>query len=317
MLRTPEIESINHFLLELYPNACNLAPEDFQRTTLANLRPIIPFDYAAWGGAVGANRRVTDVVMLDQSERLFPEWSQSVAESDTYCDQLLGQLGLSLTFDDVPDYRKSVAYNEHWRRYDTAHMLTTSVAEPIAGYGSFLSLCRSDQGGNFRECERQIKQILMPHIVNALHLNRRTVTEFQAGPNEGIAIINPVVGVLSSGPVFDALTGTEWGSKEAAQELTALLPPRGKRLEWRGETLQIRCSPLGDNFLLRVTARLPVDKLSQREQQVAALFAEGLSYHEVARELHMAPSTARTHIARIYERLGVKSKARLIHALSA
>ena len=48
-----------------------------------------------------------------------------------------------------------------------------------------------------------------------------------------------------------------------------------------------------------------VASLSQRERQVLALVAEGLSTKEVAFRLSIAPSTASMHVTRIYEKLGV------------
>lgn len=316
MLPLQTVERISQFLLELYPNAYRLPPGEFQQDTLVALRPLITFDYAAWGGGVARNRRITDVVMLDQCDRVFSEWSSSIAAFDLYGDQVLRQLGHAVMFDDLPYYRNSVAYNEHWRRYDTAHMLTTSMADPIKGYGSFLSLCKTDARDSFHECERHIKQLLMPHIANALQLNRQAAVKSLARSCESLAIVNPHVGILSSGGDFDGLLRMELGST-VSRRLTALLPAKGEKAAWQGRDIQIRFSPLGDNFLLRARTRHPTERLSPREQQVAELFSGGMSYHEVAKALNVAPSTARTHIAKIYERLGINSKANLIHALSA
>jgi DNA-binding CsgD family transcriptional regulator len=51
-----------------------------------------------------------------------------------------------------------------------------------------------------------------------------------------------------------------------------------------------------------------VATLSQREREVLALIAEGLSAKEIAYRLSIAPGTAGVHVTRIYEKLGV-SKA--------
>jgi DNA-binding CsgD family transcriptional regulator len=51
--------------------------------------------------------------------------------------------------------------------------------------------------------------------------------------------------------------------------------------------------------------------LSAREQEVAALVAEGLSNKEVAARLYVSPATVATHLKRIYKRLGVHSRAGL------
>jgi len=52
--------------------------------------------------------------------------------------------------------------------------------------------------------------------------------------------------------------------------------------------------------------------LSSREQDVLISLVEGLEYREIADKLFISPATARTHIANIYQKLHVKSKAQAI-----
>jgi len=56
-------------------------------------------------------------------------------------------------------------------------------------------------------------------------------------------------------------------------------------------------------------------ELSSREQQIARKYAGGATYHIIADELKIAPSTVRTHLATIYRKLEVSSKLELLSAL--
>lgn len=56
--------------------------------------------------------------------------------------------------------------------------------------------------------------------------------------------------------------------------------------------------------------------LSPREQQIAESYAAGCSYQDIATELHIAPSTVRTHLAAIYRKLEVSSKLELAGRLN-
>jgi two-component system nitrate/nitrite response regulator NarL len=49
--------------------------------------------------------------------------------------------------------------------------------------------------------------------------------------------------------------------------------------------------------------------LTQREQEILALIAEGLSAPAVGARLHLAPGTVKTHLGHLYEKLGVSDRA--------
>lgn len=54
-----------------------------------------------------------------------------------------------------------------------------------------------------------------------------------------------------------------------------------------------------------VLERDAIADLSDREQQVLRLLADGLSAKEIADRLSISPSTANIHLCRIYDKLGV------------
>jgi len=51
-----------------------------------------------------------------------------------------------------------------------------------------------------------------------------------------------------------------------------------------------------------------LDALSNRERMIAEKFASGMTYREIGNALFIAPTTVRTHLATIYEKLGVHNK---------
>lgn len=54
-----------------------------------------------------------------------------------------------------------------------------------------------------------------------------------------------------------------------------------------------------------------LDLLTERERQVVALVAEGLSNDEIAARLVMSPATARTHVSRAMTKLGARDRTQL------
>lgn len=56
----------------------------------------------------------------------------------------------------------------------------------------------------------------------------------------------------------------------------------------------------------------PVVKLSPAEAEVVAQLARGLSNKEIAAALGKSPATIKSQLARVYHKLGVRSRIRLM-----
>jgi DNA-binding NarL/FixJ family response regulator len=55
-----------------------------------------------------------------------------------------------------------------------------------------------------------------------------------------------------------------------------------------------------------------LDELTDREREVLALIAEGLSNDELAKRLIVSPLTAKTHVSRILGKLHARDRAQLV-----
>jgi DNA-binding NarL/FixJ family response regulator len=60
----------------------------------------------------------------------------------------------------------------------------------------------------------------------------------------------------------------------------------------------------------RITPSGP--QLSAREREVLALLADGLPVSQIARRLYISESTAKTHISKLYEKLGAANRAQAL-----
>ena len=55
-----------------------------------------------------------------------------------------------------------------------------------------------------------------------------------------------------------------------------------------------------------------LEVLTEREREVLALVARGLSNGEIATELFISPATAKTHVSRVMMKLGARDRAQLV-----
>lgn len=67
----------------------------------------------------------------------------------------------------------------------------------------------------------------------------------------------------------------------------------------------------------RNDAALKSLRLTEREQEVLALLAEGLANKEIARRLDVFPNTVKTHVARVYEKLGAERRTQAVEKARA
>jgi DNA-binding CsgD family transcriptional regulator len=74
---------------------------------------------------------------------------------------------------------------------------------------------------------------------------------------------------------------------------------------------------LGDGNLneRRLDAAAAVFGLSPTQKKLAGLVADGMSLPEIADKMQITPNTARTHLERIYEKVGVRTQPALVRVL--
>ena len=76
--------------------------------------------------------------------------------------------------------------------------------------------------------------------------------------------------------------------------------------------LTFTCTGLAEAMIRRMSSSAP--RLSDRERQVLELLAEGLGVSAIAGRLYLSESTAKSHIGRIYDKLGAANRAQALVA---
>ena len=70
------------------------------------------------------------------------------------------------------------------------------------------------------------------------------------------------------------------------------------------------CAGLAQAMMRRATSEST--RLSDREHEVLLLLADGLGAAEIGRKLYLSESTAKSHIAKIYQKLGAANRAQAL-----
>ncbi len=82
----------------------------------------------------------------------------------------------------------------------------------------------------------------------------------------------------------------------------------------RGETVIAREAQTAVADEIRIRERVPRPPVSAREREILELIAEGLTAPQIGRRLHLSTATVKSHLAHLYEKLGVSERAAAVAA---
>ncbi len=320
----PSPADISAFLLDLHERSNDLAYREMQRHALRGLSELVPFDAGLMGmGTIRAGvPQGHDVVLHECPPELMESWD-AIRHEDrvaVWAFQHPGETGnfavAGEIFDGCPAAR---AHCERWR---IAHVMCTSMISPQAGLYWVLSTYRAAPERPFVELERQTMQLVVPHVFSAARRARighlRARTRVVDGHGQAAAIANKDGLVLEAEPGFAELLSRGWpgwvGPLLPAPILPELASSKPARLV--KQHVVVRVDPADGVVLLHVRRAVPADRLTDREREIAEAFSVGDTHRELGVRLGVSPNSVRRHLANIYEKLGISSKAELDRMLS-
>jgi DNA-binding CsgD family transcriptional regulator len=205
-------------------------------------------------------------------------------------------------------------------RYGIRHAMGLCLDEDASGHLFFIVMYRGAHDAAFSNQEAVLFQQLMRHIVQLWHFSLQdALSKHSIGDITRIALARHDGHLLYAGPELCELVYSNWPDWDgislpedlvayfASLPCTVRLVDRAIDLSAEGKHVQLVC----------VQPNVETPLLSPREQRVAHLFALGLTYKEISRQLSLSPSTVRSYLRNAYLSLGVNNKVQLINVLNA
>lgn len=307
---------LSEALLKIYALSRSTEVGGFQQAALQRVADDLPFRSAWWGivrAQPGGGFDLHSSFRYALPEHFVTSW-KSIVQEDEVARAVTARPGATMRFSGA-ELGRTRGLTLMAERFQFTSVLSTVIADRRLGVATFLSLYRSPLDPPFGEAERGFKELLMPHLTAAWHGNwlqhfdRLRSIDTHGGGCLGLADRHGILHVSDTG--FADLIRREWAAWNGPTLPPAVLATATTEGAFQGRRLSVGCSRQGDLIVLRARPRTALDGLSPREAEIAACYAVGLSYKEIATRLACSPYTVRHHLRGIYDKLGVSNKAAL------
>jgi DNA-binding CsgD family transcriptional regulator len=195
--------------------------------------------------------------------------------------------------------------------------LGTLLVDPVSSLSEFLTLWRHDPTRPFSESERQAKELLMPHLVEAFRGVRQR--HFLRGKDMWLkawALADDQGYLRELSPAFGSCLRTHWpdwhGNLLPATLAQCVIEGRA----YKTKSIVIELKQSENLRFLEVKTRSALDKLTTRESEIVRRYANGETYSAISVAFELSPTTVRNHLSHCYKKLGIHNKAELVHLLA-
>jgi DNA-binding CsgD family transcriptional regulator len=200
--------------------------------------------------------------------------------------------------------------------------MCTLLVNPTLNLHTFLSLYRrSEKTQPFSESERQLKQLVMPHLWAAWASNwisQLASAKAHSFSSRVTLAVADQKGMLHAAEArFSDLMQREWPRWMGPELPADIRAGLGDERAVERSHLTTRVMTVSGLYLVEVRQRSPLDRLTPRELLIAERFGSGKSYKEIAAALPVSPATVRAHLRAIYSKLEISDKTELAALLSA
>lgn len=317
--------SLSKLLLEMYRGSRKIDPESFQGWLFESIGKVMPIDGGSWvsGVQLGDVPPMHSYYLYHFGEGMIRDYVE-IWHQDPLHVALEAHPGVTINLS-RPDYAGRPSVIAFMEKYNVGSVMATRVVDPISKLRTVISVSRSPEVTPFTEEERLFMQDLVLHLIEVWTENRLGYA-LKCSENGRQNVIASATAVVDNNATlhvaedyFSELLREEWKDWEGPR-LPEALHEQLQEIEapsYIGEHIVLtRIGTIRDQFLLRIRRKAGVDRLGEREQQIARLVSDGLSQKEIARLCGISPATVNNHLSKIYLKLGIGDKAQLAKVLA-
>ena len=167
--------ALNETILTLYRHCRDMPAADFKGWAMETVQQAVPFDSGVWVTANIVSESHNSVYLFRQPWEMIENYLRNMSISgDALAQAVIANPGRTIVADGViprSEFIHSPSYLNHCRLYGMEHTLCTSHVAPVTHIVSAISFYRADPNTPFNETDRLTKELLTPHLIEAMRIN--------------------------------------------------------------------------------------------------------------------------------------------------
>lgn len=312
------VQNLSRVILQLHRAGREMSFSQFQPSALELVQEMIPFDSAWWGNAAAEPMEIHRVYLFNCDDTILETYTPYM-QQDFFRAALMAQPGVTINMADLTTrarYVRTALYREVGKRYRVEWSLGTLLVEPVSSLYEFLTLWRHEPKRPFSEAERQTKELLMPHLVEAGRASRlREVLDGTHARPGHWAVADERGYLRETSPGFIHCLRAHWPDWRGSRLPQAMLANVQTATPFNAGRMKFQMACKGMFRYVQVSTFNALDRLSTREREIVQRYARGQSHAAIAVALGLAATTVRNHIANSYRKLAVNNKVELMRRL--
>lgn len=320
-----EQPDLNEIIYQLYEHAALKGPVKFRAEAAESISLLLKADAVCWGiqhkdSPVPSSlwrQRVKGSFLADIEPPDWQSFVQALFDEDEDGAAVntinLGRGGLG----QVP------ALREQFRDAGIGQVLAMRCPHPARPIHSLILLLRKDGQAAFNKDELESMYLLAPHLGGAMTLALRGLASIDQllqslgrPSRHSSGVLDDRGVVLEADDLFRTLLNTHFPDWRGGRLPFPLPPLDGSGTEEPVvASLHVRGTRSDGLTVVHLREVNPMDLLSPRERDVVRAIASGVTLKTIGKRLGISSSTVANHAARIYAKLGIHSRDKLVEML--
>lgn len=305
-------------ILALYRGCRDRPVSEFKEWAMETVLGAVAFDSGIWVTSDVVSDDISSMYLFRQAPEMMKNYDRTVRLSGDFLAQaVMSNPGRTVRMEDLIPCAVFVdhpAYLGHCRYYGMEHALCTCHISPVTLVTTFISFYRGDPKAHFGEADRRTKELLVPHMIEAMRINLFSQLHNSLDHSSGaLAICDSFGMIYETTPRFPEVMREVWPAWSGPRLALPFDSLQGEAaIRWATHGLKFEATPCRDLFLISVAREDVLDRLSRRQLQVAEMLVKGKRYKDISRELGISPSTVTNHVNQIHARLEIDGREALI-----